>query len=81
MILRRILCIALAATLLTACASPPTPLPAPPPPAASAKPPRDEITAATIEHALAGDHRSASRPEVYGKITITRLGPGDFNKR
>lgn len=156
MILRRLLCLALAATLLNACATVPKPLPSTSaPPTVPARPPRDEVTAAAIERALAGDHRSAanrardgyrhpletllffgikpemtvvevwpgaggwytevlapllqagklytalmpatpgnefvtqglrqfdeklaSRPDVYGKVTITRLGPGDFN--
>lgn len=44
----------LAAALLAACATNPT---APPP--APAAPPRDEATAAALEHVLAGEHRSA----------------------
>src|SRR5262245_25169309 len=61
MSLRRLLLTASAAAMLAGCASAPAPAPAPaaaapePPPAE----PRDEITAAAIEKALAGDHRSA----------------------
>ena len=139
-----------ASAWLCACASGPA---APP---ASRAPPRDAVTAAAIEHALAGEHRSAenrardayrhpvdtllffgikpdmtvvevwpgpggwytevlapllgergklyaampplapgneyvtkslgefdaklaARPDLYGKVTVTRLGPGDFN--
>src|SRR5690349_19587932 len=55
---RRFLCTTLAVALLAACASPPKP--PPPSHAEPAKPPRDEATAAAIERALAGDHRSAA---------------------
>ena len=44
----------LLAALLAGCAAAPTPTPKAAPP-----PPRDAITAAAIEHALAGEHRSA----------------------
>jgi len=51
----------IAACLLTACASaPPAPVPhTPVPPPAPQRPPRDDKTAAAIELALAGTHRSA----------------------
>jgi len=58
----------LLAALAAACASstPPPAAPAPPPPAAPAPPPpppRDEVTAAAIGLALAGEHRAAGNRE------------------
>ncbi len=59
MILRRsLLSFALIATLLAGCADAPRPVHVAP--AAPAKPPRDEVTAAAIERALAGNQRSAA---------------------